>query len=388
MSDLHPDHGAAADEAARSTALAVQERHAPLMPSAPIVPSGDEIDRVFRIAKAFVQSGLFKGTRNLWPGEQAAEAFAKMLVGRDLGLSPGQAMAGLHIVEGRVELHYATIGRFVREHGMDYRVEWLHGDTVVSDSHEGIDGCRITFERERDGREVGVSTFTLADAQRAGIKQASSVGGMYAKYRRNMLLARAMSNGARMYVPEAIGGLPVYAEGEIDRGEVVGSEDAGALPGWGTLPVDWAHEVERRVRRAEALGHRGLSSLAAAQMTLRSAAQPQVEAWLARADAELERFKSGAETGADDLVTNAKVVGDGESMPEVTVDEANAEVAAMREAAKEADEPIGLTAEELAVEITKAEEKAKAALTDREHREALADLERLREAQGQLRIDG
>jgi hypothetical protein len=142
------------------------------------------------------------------------------------------------------------------------------------------------------------------------------------------------------------------------------------------------------VRRAEQLGHRGLSSLAAAQMTLRSAAQPQVEAWLARADAELERFKSGAETGADDLVTNAKVVGDGESMPEVTVDEANAEVAAMREAAKEADEPIGLTAEELAVEITKAEEKAKAALTDREHREALADLERLREAQGQLRIDG
>jgi len=72
----------------------------------------------------------------------------------------------------------------------DYRVAKLD-DTV----------CTIKFFEGRE--EVGVSTFTIQDAQKAQTQNTQ-------KFPRNMLFARAMSNGAKWYCPGIFGGAPIY----------------------------------------------------------------------------------------------------------------------------------------------------------------------------------
>ena len=60
----------------------------------------------------------------------------------------------------------------------------------------------------RSGREsLGVSTFTAADARKA---QTQNMG----KFPRNMLHARALTNGCRWYCPDVFGG-PIYTPDEL-----------------------------------------------------------------------------------------------------------------------------------------------------------------------------
>jgi hypothetical protein len=75
--------------------------------------------------------------------------------------------------------------------------------------------CRIAFFEQGD--QIGVSEFTLADARKAGTQNLD-------KFPRNMLFARAISNGAKwycpdlfitgVYVPEEMGAR-VDAEGDV-----------------------------------------------------------------------------------------------------------------------------------------------------------------------------
>jgi hypothetical protein len=55
--------------------------------------------------------------------------------------------------------------------------------------------------------QVGVSEFTLADAKKAGTQNLE-------KFARNMLFARAMSNGVRWYCPDVFDS-PVYTPEEL-----------------------------------------------------------------------------------------------------------------------------------------------------------------------------
>jgi hypothetical protein len=173
------------------------EHRAPQLP-APITDR--EINRCWRVARALAMSRMFKDAM------QAEQAFAKILMGRDLGLSPTQAMTGIHIVEGKPEVAAVTLAYFIRARdGYDFRVI-EHTDEV----------CEIEFLV--DGASRGTSRFTMAEATTAGLTRPSKNGtpSMYSKYARNMLWSRAMSNGAKWLVPEVLSGVPVYYEGEID----------------------------------------------------------------------------------------------------------------------------------------------------------------------------
>jgi hypothetical protein len=55
---------------------------------------------------------------------------------------------------------------------------------------------------------LGVSVFDLDDARKAGTKNLD-------KFPRNMLFARAMSNGAKWFTPDVCGGLTVYVPEEL-----------------------------------------------------------------------------------------------------------------------------------------------------------------------------
>jgi len=72
--------------------------------------------------------------------------------------------------------------------------------------------CTLTFY-ERDGdkwAEIGDSSFSMDDAKRADLVKPDSG---WAKYPRAMLFSRTISQGARIYAPDAIGG--IYTDEEI-----------------------------------------------------------------------------------------------------------------------------------------------------------------------------
>lgn len=177
------------------------------------IPSPAEARAIYDLASTFAASGLFRDAR------QASQAFVKIIAGRDLGLTATAAMTGIHIVEGKPELsanlQAAMVRQFRSDDGWryDYVVEQLDND-----------GCVLRFERRYPGfpkvpaEILGVSTFTQEDVKRAELGKPTSKGATsnHQKFPRNMLFARAMTNGTAFYTPEVTYAVRTYAEGEIE----------------------------------------------------------------------------------------------------------------------------------------------------------------------------
>jgi hypothetical protein len=155
------------------------------------VPAG-ELD-VMTLGKILSESGYFADARG------AAQAIVKVLAGRELGFGPIASMVGIHVINGKPTIGADMLAKAVKRSGRyDYRVKHLD-DTK----------CELVFlERQGDAwQQSGVSTFTAEDARRAGTKNTD-------KFPRNMLFARAMSNGVKWYCPDAVG-LTVYDPSEL-----------------------------------------------------------------------------------------------------------------------------------------------------------------------------
>lgn len=144
------------------------------------------------IGNLMISSGLFKDVHKV------AEAAVKVLAGKELGLNPVESMRSFHIIEGKVEVSADLLARLVKQsEKYDYSVAMLT-ETV----------CELTFWQ--DGEEIGTSSFSDADRARAGLK-----GKAWDNYPRNMLFARAMSNGVGWFCPDVVAGR-TYVDGEID----------------------------------------------------------------------------------------------------------------------------------------------------------------------------
>ena len=151
-----------------------------------------ELD-IMTLGKLLVESRYFQDAG------QMAQAVVKVLAGRELGFGPIASMTGIHIVQGRPTLGADLLAKAVKRSGRyNYRV------VELSDTR-----CELAFF-ERDGDKwmpIGTSSFTVEDAKRAGTKNID-------KFPRNMLFARAMSNGVKWFCPDAIG-LTVYDPSEL-----------------------------------------------------------------------------------------------------------------------------------------------------------------------------
>jgi hypothetical protein len=179
------------------------------------IVTADEFDTIQRVAKAMVASGYFQDARDV------AQAAIKIMAGSEMGLPPFAAMTNIHIIQGRPALGANLIATLIKnDPRYDYRV------TDLTD-----EACSITFYEQ--GQQVGVSRFTTADAKKAATKNMD-------KFPRNMLFARAISNGARWYTPGIFGGTAVYTpeelgaavdeEGYILPGELVVEPEPAQLP--------------------------------------------------------------------------------------------------------------------------------------------------------------
>lgn len=161
-----------------------------------------QFDQMQQAAMALHKSGYFTDAKS------EAQVVVKVMAGAELGLPPFASMTGIHIIQGRPALGANLLATLIKNHpDYNYRVMEL-SDKV----------CRIQFFE--NGEACGVSEFTIEEARKAGTKNLD-------RFPKNMLFARAISNGARWYTPGVFGGSPVYTPEELganvdEDGYVVG----------------------------------------------------------------------------------------------------------------------------------------------------------------------
>ena len=152
------------------------------------------VDDLARIGKMMAVSGYFQDAR------EAAQAAVKVQAGMEMGFGPFASMTGIYIIQGRPSIGANLMASAVKSNPKyDYRVR-EHNNSV----------CKIEFFENVNGKResIGVSEFTIDDARKAKVKNLES-------YARNMLFARAMSNGIRWYCPDVFAGNPTYTPEEL-----------------------------------------------------------------------------------------------------------------------------------------------------------------------------
>lgn len=163
----------------------------------PIV--ANNLDDLKRLAQMCAESGFFQDARQL------AQACVKIAAGAEYGLPPVVSMTGINVIKGRVTLSANTMAAIMKRAGYKLKTRF-----------DGEQSCAITVI-DPDGEELGVSSFSMDDARRAGLG-----GENWKKFPRNMLFARAVSNAARWFAPEVLTGAITPEElGENEEPPVV-----------------------------------------------------------------------------------------------------------------------------------------------------------------------
>ena len=174
------------------------------------------------LGDVFMKSGMFPDVKS------QAQAVVKILAGKELGLAPLESMTNIYIVNGKVALQAKIIASLIKKSKKyDYTVD------LLTDTE-----CTITFyvlnEKAdlvtKPRTEIGKSTFTFKDAAKAGLVNKD----VWKNYPRNMLFARALSNGARWYTSDVfcgytaeevetpaavVGVVSIDAKGEVVNGD-------------------------------------------------------------------------------------------------------------------------------------------------------------------------
>lgn len=170
-----------------------------------IIVSMDDAERA---AKAMSASGFFADAR------QASQAIVKILAGQELGFGPFASMTGVSIIQGKPVLGANLLAAAVKRTGKyNYRV------LEMTDQ-----ACELAFYE--GGLLVGQSRFTMDDARKAGVADKPT----WKQYPRNMLFARALSNGQRWYAPDIFNGATVYTPEELgatvdgETGEIIDAQ--------------------------------------------------------------------------------------------------------------------------------------------------------------------
>jgi hypothetical protein len=172
------------------------------------------VEDLSRVAKMFSASGFFADAKD------ASQCGVKVLAGLEMGFGGFASMTGIHIIKGKPSVGAGLMASAVKRHpNYNYRVV-EHTDTI----------CRIEFFEKWDGKMVsaGTSEVTMKEIVDAKLhlewdKQSSQWKEKHnwKAYPKNMLFARAMSNGVKWFCPDVFDA-PVYTPDEL--GATVDSE--------------------------------------------------------------------------------------------------------------------------------------------------------------------
>lgn len=152
-----------------------------------------ELSKDLEVSKVFAESGLFPDIKS------ASQGYIKLLAGRELGLSPIQSLNSFYFVNGRIGMMAQTMGALIKNSKKyDYEIK-EHNNEV----------CIISFFRIDNNKElIGQSTFGKLEAAKCGVINKDN----YKNHPMNMYFARALSNGARWFCPDAISGFYTVEE--------------------------------------------------------------------------------------------------------------------------------------------------------------------------------
>ena len=134
-----------------------------------------------QMAKAFKESGLFPDLKS------EAQAIVKIQAGKELGIEPFASIQGINIVQGKPVVSANLQAGLIKKSGKYKHKVLEHNEQV----------CKLEFyEKWGDSwQSIGTSEFSMKEAQQAGL----ATKDVWKKYAKNMLFARAMSNGAKWY---------------------------------------------------------------------------------------------------------------------------------------------------------------------------------------------
>jgi len=168
------------------------------------------VDDLTRLARVFAASGLFD--RSGSADAQLARCAVQLMAGMEAGFTPFASITGIYVVNGRPGFSAQLLAQAIKRHPLyDYRV--LEKSARL---------CRIRFLAGAE--ELGVETFTIEMASRAGL---TKDGGMFSKYPEAMLFARCLTAGMRTHCPDALGGHTAYTPEELGAGGEI--DEAGMV---------------------------------------------------------------------------------------------------------------------------------------------------------------
>lgn len=117
--------------------------------------------------------------------------------GSEIGLKPLQALSNIAVINGRAALWGDAVIALVR------------GSSLCESVIETDDGTTATCRVKRRGEPEQVRTFSMADAQAAGL---AGKQGPWAQYPKRMRQMRARAFALRDVFPDVLRGLPVAEE--------------------------------------------------------------------------------------------------------------------------------------------------------------------------------
>jgi hypothetical protein len=145
------------------------------------------------LGKVFFESGMFKDIKS------ASQAVVKIIAGREMGLTPIQAMNNLFVLEGKVGFETKVFLSKVKKSGKyDYTVKFIYDD------NKKLESCDVTFStlKKDDWVEIGTANFSVYDAARLGLINKFN----YKNYLDLMLFYRAATKGIKMFCPDVLDG--------------------------------------------------------------------------------------------------------------------------------------------------------------------------------------
>lgn len=167
------------------------------------IPTPNEFDMIMRQAEMLAQSQIVPQAYQ----RQPANIVAAALAGRPFGWDASTSLRNVVVIQGTATIKPEALLGLIRKHGHSVTIE-RHADHVVA-----------TGKRRDTGDSMSV-TFSLADAQRAGL----AGKGAWKSWPTDMCQWRAIAALARglfsdvtlglSYIPEEIGA-DVDAEGEV-----------------------------------------------------------------------------------------------------------------------------------------------------------------------------
>ena len=169
-------------------------------------PTQMTFEQTERLAVSFAKSRMFVDGDDDYE-TTVAKIFTRIMYGMEIGLPPVAACINVNVIKGRPALGSGGIAAKIMGSGI----------VRFHEVERTNDVC--TLDWFRANKKVGRSSFSMEDANRAGLVK-GGYSCMYTKYPRNMLFARALTEGQRVYCPDLFNG-SMYTPEELGQSEVV-----------------------------------------------------------------------------------------------------------------------------------------------------------------------